>query len=62
MGQANEKDQKPIVSAPAVTAHRPFEGGYEDIPTAMSDFEEFLTRPAYRRVVTPANRREGARP
>lgn len=86
MVQAKEKDEKPIVSAPAVTVRGPFEVGYEDIPIAAApaflatthhhfrhgasvvataaapDFEKFLRRPAYRRVVTPANGREGAQP
>jgi len=63
MAQAQEKDRKPPISAPAAAAHSPIEGGHEDIPAAAAPgFEEFLTRPAYRRVVTLANGREGARP
>lgn len=83
MVQAKEKDRKPPISAPAVTAHSPLEGGYEEIPSpaapalvatthhpfrrgasvvAAPGFEKILTRPAWRRVVTLANRREGARP
>ena len=55
----------PTAAAPAflATTHHHFRPGASAVATAAAPgFEELLTRPAWRRVVTLANRGEGARP